>query len=307
MADLILHHYPPSPMAEKARLALGFKGQSWRSVEVPRLPPKPDLLPLTGGYRRVPVLQAGADIYCDSQCILNELERRFPEPSFLPGSSAGVASAVARWADGTLFGQAVQIIVATAVGTMPEEWIKDRTQLMFGPGRRVEELLEDLPYLTSQLRAQFGWVERCLQRHAFVLGEEPSLADFALYPIVWVLRARWDGAAEVFFQLDAIEAWEKRVAAIGHGSPSDMESGEAVEAARAAEPQTPEWGEPHEVQDLRPGMRVSVCPSGLGGDPQVEGVIRFVSAETIALLHENDRVGTVCVNFPRVGYRVSPA
>jgi len=33
---------------------------------------------------------AGADVYCDSQCILRELERRFPEPSFAPDGSAGM-------------------------------------------------------------------------------------------------------------------------------------------------------------------------------------------------------------------------
>ena len=76
MPDLILHHYPQSPVAEKVRVVLGIKNVAWRSVQIPRLPPKPDLMPLTGGYRRTPVLQVGADVYCDSQCIIRELERR---------------------------------------------------------------------------------------------------------------------------------------------------------------------------------------------------------------------------------------
>ena len=40
---------------------LGFKGLAWKSVEQPPILPKPDLTPLTGGYRRIPVLQEGAD------------------------------------------------------------------------------------------------------------------------------------------------------------------------------------------------------------------------------------------------------
>ena len=76
--QIILHNYPQSPVAEKVRVALGIKGLVWHSIEIPRLPPKPLLLPLTGGYRRTPVMQIGADIYCDSQCIINELEQRFP-------------------------------------------------------------------------------------------------------------------------------------------------------------------------------------------------------------------------------------
>ena len=98
MTDIILHHYPPSPVSEKVRVGLGIKGLAWRSVEVPRLPPKPELTPLTGGYRRAPVMQIGADVYCDSQCILRELDRRFPEPTFFPGGGAGMPWIVSRCA-----------------------------------------------------------------------------------------------------------------------------------------------------------------------------------------------------------------
>ena len=51
-SEIILHNYPQSPVAEKVRVALGIKGLSWRSVEIPRLAPKPMLTALTGGYRR---------------------------------------------------------------------------------------------------------------------------------------------------------------------------------------------------------------------------------------------------------------
>ena len=76
--SLILHHYDFSNFAEKARLMLGFKGLAWRSVEQPPILPKPNLAPLTGGYRRIPVLQAGADLWCDTRLIARELERRVP-------------------------------------------------------------------------------------------------------------------------------------------------------------------------------------------------------------------------------------
>src|SRR5258708_30883688 len=84
MTDIILHHYEISPYSEKVRLGLGLKGLAWGSVEIPVVMPKPDLTALTGGYRKTPVLQIGADIYCDSQFILRELERRHPTPSFYP-------------------------------------------------------------------------------------------------------------------------------------------------------------------------------------------------------------------------------
>ena len=55
--ELILHHYAMSPFAEKIRAILGYKGLSWRSVDIPVVMPKPDLTALTGGYRKTPVLQ----------------------------------------------------------------------------------------------------------------------------------------------------------------------------------------------------------------------------------------------------------
>jgi glutathione S-transferase len=76
MDELILHHYDFSNYLEKVRLALGYKKLNWRSVIIPAMNPKPDLIPLTGGYRRTPVLQIGADVYCDTQLILSELDRR---------------------------------------------------------------------------------------------------------------------------------------------------------------------------------------------------------------------------------------
>ena len=48
MHDLILHHYPMSPFAEKARLMLGLKDLAWHSVHIPSVMPKPDVTALTG-------------------------------------------------------------------------------------------------------------------------------------------------------------------------------------------------------------------------------------------------------------------
>ena len=90
MAEIILHHYDRSPFSEKVRAAFGIKGLSWRSVRIPDVMPKPDYTPLTGGYRRTPSMQIGADIYCDSAMILLELERRFPEPTLFPTGDRGL-------------------------------------------------------------------------------------------------------------------------------------------------------------------------------------------------------------------------
>ena len=192
MSELILHHYPQSPVSEKVRVGLGIKALAWRSVEIPRLPPKPDLMPLTGGYRRTPTLQVGADIYCDSQCILRELQRRFPEPSFYPGGADGMAWGVSRWTDGGLFDSAVMLVLGAAADDLPEAFAKDRGRLYLGPDGDLKKVQADLPHIIAQLRGQLGWIDQRLATgRRFVLGDQPGLPDALAYYLVWFLRGRW--------------------------------------------------------------------------------------------------------------------
>ena len=99
MSDIILHHYDASPYTQKVLRILGLKDLEWGSVETPMILPKPDLVCLTGGYRGTPVMQIGADIYIDSQCIGRELERRVPEPSLFPVADPGLGYALVKWSD----------------------------------------------------------------------------------------------------------------------------------------------------------------------------------------------------------------
>ena len=107
MSDLILHEYESSPFSEKVRLVMGLKGLAYRSVEVPVMLPKPDVVALTGGYRRTPFLQVGADVYCDSALICRLLEQRAPQPSLYPHVLTDLQHIVSNWADSTLFWAAI--------------------------------------------------------------------------------------------------------------------------------------------------------------------------------------------------------
>lgn len=306
MSEIIFHHYPPSPFSEKVRIGFGIKKLSWRSVEIPRVPPKPELMPLTGGYRRTPVMQIGADIYCDTQCILRELQRRFPVPTFYPGGADGLPWAVNRWTD-VVFDAAAGIVLGAAADQLPEAFARDRGRLYFGPNYNFEEIKAQLPHNAAQVRAQLGWIDQRLATgRTFMLGDTPGLPDAAAYYLVWFIRGRWQAGAQMLAEFPALEAWEKRVAAIGHGNPTDMSAAEALDVARAAEPNTPEHADPRDPQGIKPGIKAGVVADVDGGEQPVIGRVRFVDRESIALLHSNDRVGTVCIHFPRVGYRVTP-
>ncbi len=305
MNDLILHNYPASPVSEKVRIVLGMKGLAWRSVEIPRVPPKPDVMPLTGGYRRTPIMQMGADIYCDSQCILREIERRFPQPSMFPHSNEGMSWAIVRWTD-SLFDLAARLLIGANTDQLPEAFVKDRAPLFFGPNWDIEQVKADVPHVIAQLRAQFGWIDAQLAHgQAFTLGAKPGLTDAAAYYLVWFVRARWQGGPALLAQFPAIEAWEKRVAAIGHGRPSEMSSTDAIEVARANQTSTPEHSDPDEPQGWVVGQKVGVRSDLNSGESMVIGTVRSVRPDTIAILRDDPRVGTVCVHFPRVGYRIA--
>lgn len=307
MPEVILHHYPQSPVSEKVRVGLGIKKLAWRSVEIPRVPPKPELMPLTGGYRRTPVMQIGADIYCDSQCILRELQRSFPEPTFFPGGGDGMPWALNRWAD-FVFDQVVGVVMGAAADTLPEAFANDRGRLYFGPDFDFGKIKRQIPHNVTQLRAQFGWLDQRLATgRSFVLGDHPGLPDAVAYYLVWFIRGRWESGKAFLSEFPSLEAWEKRVAAIGHGKPTEMSAAEALQIAQTSEPNTPEHADSHDPLGIKPGMTVNVVADVDGGEEPVSGNVRYIDRDTIALLKQHERVGTVCIHFPRVGYRVTLA
>ena len=174
--QVILHHYPQSPVTEKVRVVLGLKGLTWKSVEIPRLPPKPNLMPLTGGYRLTPVMQIGADIYCDSTCIIRELERRFPEPTLFPGGAHGLPWALGQWTDGPLIQDVVCVALVEMSANMPPEFLADRGPLYFGPDFSLDDLKARYGECLANVRTQFGWIdERLGARSARCLGVLPGL------------------------------------------------------------------------------------------------------------------------------------
>ena len=155
---IILHHFDRSPFSEKIRVVFGHKGLSWRSVRIPPIMPKPDLMPLTGGYRRTPVMQIGADVFCDTQIIIREIERRFPSPTLFPPGAAGVPWGLSSWTDRTLFQNAVTLVFGALGPKVPQAFVEDRSQLR-GAKFDLDKMRAAIPQMRDQLRAQLGWIE----------------------------------------------------------------------------------------------------------------------------------------------------
>ncbi len=221
-----------------------------------------------------------------------------------------MAWGVSRWTDGELFTQIIKLVLGAAGDTLPADFAEDRGRLYLGPdwAEGLKQAHADLPHIAAQIRGQFGWVDQRLATgRRFMLGDAPGLPDALAYYLVWFVRGRWPDGPALLAQFPALEAWEARVRAIGHGTVGAMSAEEALAVARAAQPETPEAADPADPQGLIPGMKVTIAPDLDGGEEAVAGRIRAVGRETIAVLREDPQVGRVCVHFPRVGYRVTPA
>lgn len=306
-SEIILHNYPQSPVAEKARIALGIKGLSWRSVEIPRLTPKPMLTKLTGGYRRTPVMQIGADIYCDTQCMIRELERRHPSPTFFPTSDTGLMWSLGRWTDGALFDLTVKVILGSAGDGLPQDFAEDRGRLYLGPdwAEGLKKANAALPHLASQMRVPLKWAnDQLSDGRAFLLGDSAGAIDAQLYHLVWFLRGRWSSGPAFLSEFTQLERWENNVTNIGHGTMTDMSPEDAIQRAATAEPVAMSQIDANDPQGLLSGMQVTVSPDLDGGEQPVSGTVVAATCETITLQRHDPDVGNICVHFPRFGYRV---
>jgi len=302
----ILHHYSSSPFSEKARLALGLKGARWRSLEVSWVMPRPYTTPLTGGYRRVPVMQVGADVYCDTQLIARELERRYPDPTLYPGGSEGLASMLGGWSDARFFQAAMMVTIGGMGDKLPDAFIRDR-QAMAGSRFDIDKIRAGAPVMRDQLRAQADWIETQLaDGRAFLLGDAPGWGDITAYFNLWFVRTGCPEAFGVVERLAKVPAWMDRIAAIGHGDHETVEGERALTEAREATPATGQRADPDEPNGLMPGNRVAVAADDYARE-RVVGELVASDAQSVAIRREDDQVGEVVVHFPRSGYVVTPA
>lgn len=301
MAELILHHYDISPYSEKIRLIMGIKSLAWRSVQLPIVMPKPDLTALTGGYRLTPVLQIGADIYCDTQVIARRLEQERPAPTIYPPGYEAIGRALA------FFGESAFISLVTigfAEGMFPDDFLQDRQSMVPG-GVNVDIARAAAPAKIDEVRAKLDSIDKQLSDgRKYLLGEQVSLADLGVYHPIWGFGTMAAGQ-KVLGPMKSIRSWMDRVAAIGHGDRTEMDSGEAVDIARRSQPATATHVHANDPNGRKAGDKIKVFPEAYGRDP-VAGELVYADAHEIALRRTDARAGELVVHFPREGYITLP-
>jgi glutathione S-transferase len=307
MTDLILHHYPESPFSEKVRLMLGAKKLAWKSVHVPRIQPKPEVVALTGGYRRTPFLQVGADIYCDTALIADVLEHVQPEPALYPLPLKGVTRIFAQWADTTLFwaAMAYSIQPKSAAGMFPDE-AAAQAFLVDRKAMRTNMTQLRAADATSAYRSYLRRVAHMADEHDFLFGTEPCIADFAAYHPLWYTRHRAPVMAGILQATPSLLEWMDRIGAVGHGDAEPLAAQDAIRLAAEAEPLAAGQNllVDSAFQDdhgIPLGSRVVVTAESFGAEAS-EGELVAATRTHYSLARTDERAGAVHVHFPRIGY-----
>lgn len=304
---IYLHHYPASLFSEKVRVLLGYLRLEWRSVIIPSIMPRPLLMPLSGGYRRTPVLQIDANVYCDTRIIARGLARHCGNSEL--EAHGFTAQAVADWADSHLF----RVCVALNFAPDAIRAMMDR----FPPGeaeafrRDREELTRGAPPITTlSPGAALGYLRDHLETlnrtvtDDYLFGREPSIADFSVYHCLWFLRNN-PVNAPMLDRHGNIGVWMDRMAAFGHGRVEDSDGEVALAAARDATAVLPALDNDL-PSGFEPGRTVDVTPVDYGRIP-VRGRLAAWSADEIVIDRESPETGPVMVHFPSPGFEVQPA
>ena len=304
MSQLILHHYPTSPFAEKIRLILGYKKLAWQSVIIPMIMPKPDLTSLTGGYRRTPVLQIGADIYCDTALIADVLEKLAPTPSLYPSPVNGASRIVAQWADSQVFPAAmaynfqpagVADVFAGAPEAVVQAFVADRAAMRGGAPRM------SLGEGTSTYKSQLRRLSDMLTEHPYLMGDMPTIADFSAYHPMWFTQERTPSVSGILDATPLLKDWMARMKDIGHGQHDKMKSDQAVEVAKNATPVDVSHLPFVDDHGIALGSVVTITADNFGLEP-TPGILVAATKTRLTLRREDERAGTVHVHFPRNGF-----
>ncbi|MCK0155149.1 glutathione S-transferase family protein [Alcanivorax sp. S6407] len=306
MSDLILHHYALSPFSEKVRAMLGYTGLSWQSVTTDEMPPRPMLAPLAGGYRKIPVAQIGADVFCDTRTITREIARLAGKPELaLEGVDDEVRAFVAE-TDLTLFMAVMMSSVGLRVNiklfrAMPFgqllRFFKDRIHI----GRTSNVPRMSLKEARAKTREHLADMEARLQGKDWLFGDKPCIADFSAYHALWFLREVAE--SKTLKDFPAVLAWMDRIKAFGHGESAPLSQEAALDKARQSAPLAlPE-------STLTPallGKTVQVAPTDYGQVPS-KGELVFQGDNRIVLALANAGGSTVHVHFPEAGFAVQSA
>ena len=162
-STLTLYSAKNCVVCHKVRMVMAAKGITYDLISVDTANPPEDLLMLAPHYHSVPTLVERDNAIYISNVISEYLDERYPHPALMPAEP--IFRAMHR----------------IAVRQVEQDWVPQVQAIMVG-GKNVEAarkrlkelILESLPFFKS---------------NKFFFGNEMSLVDCAITPIIWRLPA----------------------------------------------------------------------------------------------------------------------
>ena len=294
----IIYHYPASPYAEKVRLLAGYLGVPWRSCDVPIQPPRDTLALLAGGYRRIPVMQFGADIFCDTAIICDEIIALAERP-LAPCDDEALA--LARVAETEVFFAAIRqnTQFKIALGLVLRLGIRGmlafaRDRRSFAQGHGAAALSPEVA--RTVFRDFLVELDARLGSDDFVGGESPCLSDFCCYHPIFL--AKGFNAIKDSQLSPAVRSWVKRMAVLGWGPHDPVTGSTAIDVAKQSDPRIL-TGVGTNCANV--GQWVTVTPTDTGRVP-VTGTLVSQDERRTVIARRSDDVGLCHVHFPRLGF-----
>lgn len=297
---MVLHHYALSPFSEKLRLMFGYADLPWQSLVSPEMPPRPNLDPLTGGYRRIPVAQIGADLFCDTRLICNEVAMLAGKPELATDHGDATTQAYIANLDSSVFwdcvlSMPVSVTLKQLVRTIGVwktlRFLKDRA----GVGKASRMDAPSPKDAKQNFQEHLEEMEQRLEKN-FLFSDTPTNADFAAYHTLWFKQEI--GKLHSTDGLPRVAAWYERMTAFRHSQRQDISQAQAFEMARKNEPRPI----PHNATtDLNIGKNVVIKPTDYALDG-VSGTLVGCCNSRYIVARQSAEFGTVHVHFPRIGF-----
>ena len=291
-----------SPFSEKIRKVFAHKNAKWYAVEQPNIAPKPNLTPLTGGYRRIPVMQIGAHVYCDTKLIVREIEARIPAPALTPPALVGIADIIADWSDHRLFTQVAGPTIMEMISLLPPEFMEDRAAMSEGFSSR--NLAEAAPFMREQFTQACLRLNKQLSHTPFLLGDMFTLADAAVFHVI-NFASLAPIQNNIVEQFESLMLWRNRVREMGQGQRQDLDPQAALDLAKGLMPDvTPPRDSVENINGLYVGQMVRVQADDYGRET-TDGVIAWQREDEVALIRDDPQLGQLLIHYPRAGYRLT--
>ncbi len=298
---MILHHYALSPFSEKMRAMMGTANLPWQSCITRELPPRPVLAALAGGYRKIPVAQIGADIFCDTRVIASEIAALSGMPQLALESADEATQAYANATDLHAF---MDVLAASATMTAARKMLASMSVRDFAGffvdririGAKAKVKAGDPRQARQRVLAHLAATEQRLQQQPYLFGQQATYADFSTYHSLWMARDVAEWPALKAYPL--VMAWMDRLQAVGQGQRTEISPEQALKVAHDA---TPRAIASEHQQDVRIGLCVGVAPSDYARDATIGRLVGVTPTRWI-IARDTPDLGTLHVHFPQTGF-----